>query len=818
MAILVTAALGQAPVSADVVAPSAPSALPSALSGDFNGDGRPDIALAGASGWNGVSTALRTASDSFAVGYAPAPAFAAWASLPGVKMVTGRFDSDSYDDIVLTGHGAWNTLKVARSNADGTFTVSNTAAGMFPAWAGVPEARVLSGDFNGDGRTDLALAGGNTTTTIPVAMANADGTFTVTNNSAPAFATNAQHYAAKVFAEDFNGDGRTDLALVPGEDALLTDLSITVAYSTGFGGFTESSLWLPDFVGAADGRAVNVGDFNNDHRTDLAVVLNDRILLAYSMGNRFDLYRGGATPQFYLRANRPGARIVSTDNDCDGRADLVVLSEPNGAWMTMPVAMPRGEEEFFVMDDPMPNFPNWSRVSGAQILTGDYDGDGCEDLALTGGAGWAVVPIAVSNGDGSYHEQNVASPTFAAWAAGTSPVTLPAPPEETFGVLSLLDTEVWSGITPSMAVGTDGLGIVSYYVSSPGFSDLRVAHCEDPACTSITTTDIDTAGDVGRWSSLKIGSDGLPLISYVHERNLNPAAFTEDLKVAHCHDIACTSATITTLDTASRVSDLTSLAIGGDGFGLISYQDTASSSSTRMKVAHCLNIACTSVNVSTIDTVSPDNGETGGYSQTGIATGNHGLGLISYYDGGSNQMLKVAACTNADCSSTVKTVVDKRPTGTTHLHGGWSSVAFGLDGLALISYNANYSGSVGSDLKVAHCLNVYCTSSTIVTADTGGHVGWRTSAAIGGDGLGVISYYDITNRDLKMAHCTNLACTSATNTTVDSFDDVGLRSSVTVGADGLPLVSYQGPGPLGTILRVVRCGNSDCTAVIIAPF
>ena len=71
----------------------------------------------------------------------------------------------------------------------------------------------------------------------------------------------------------------------------------------------------------------------------------------------------------------------------------------------------------------------------------------------------------------------------------------------------------------------------------------------------------------------------------------------------------------------ARVSDLTALTTGGDGLGLISYQDRSSSTSTRMKVAHCVNRGCTSATLTTIDNVRPDNGETGGYSQTGIATG-----------------------------------------------------------------------------------------------------------------------------------------------------------------------------------------------------
>lgn len=810
------AALGPAwPGAAGVVAPPSPRVGPSALSGDFNGDGRPDIVLTGAAGWNGMATALGTGTGAFTTAYAPSPAFAAWASLPGAQIATGRFDNDADDDIVLTGVAGWTTLKMAHSNGNGTFTVSQPPAGQFPGWAATPGARVLSGDFNGDGRTDLALTATDSATTIPVAYANGNGTFTYANPSVPNFATNAQHWAARVYAADLNGDGRTDLASIPGEDALLTDLSISVAYSTGTG-FTDADLSLPDFVGRSDGRIVTAGDFNGDHRTDFALVLDDQMIMAYSMGTSFALYQASATPQFYLRANQPGARIIATDNDCDGRPDLVVISEPTGTWNSIPVAMYRRAEDYFVMDDIVPAFTQFSRTPNAQLLTGDYDGDGCEDMALVGGAGWTSVPIAISNGDGSYHEGDTPASAFAGWAAGASPVVLPPPPAETLGTLSMLDTEIWSGITPSVAIGTDGLPIVSYYVSGNGRMDLRVAHCADTACTAITTNDIDTVGDVGRWSSIKIGSDGLPLISYLTERDAT-FNWTQDLKVAHCNDIACTSATVTTFDSVAKIDDVTSLAIGGDGFGLIAYQETVSSTSTRMKVAHCLNIACTSANLTVIATVRADNGETGGYQQTELAVGPHGLGLVVYNDAGANQILKTAACTDADCRTFVTSVVDQAPANSGVFMGGYASVAFGLDGLALISYNGDYTTS-GGNLKVAHCSDVYCTASTKIVADTGGHVGWRSSTAIGADGRGVISYQDATNQDLKIAHCSNLVCSSATAITVDAFDAVGLQSSITVGTDGLPLVAYQGPGPLGVILRVIHCGNADCSAVITAPF
>jgi FG-GAP-like repeat len=814
--VLVLAVAGLVPARADVVVPAEPSSVPSALSGDFTGDGRPDIALTGASGWNGIAVAARNNQPGFDVTHSPSPAFAARASLPGVKIVTGNFGGSQADDIVLTGVEGWTDLPVAVSNGNGTFTVS-AAAGSFADWAAMSGVKVVPGDLNHDGRTDLALTGGSGWTTIPVAFSDGDGTFTVTNGTAPAFAQQAGSFWARVFGGDFDADGRTDLAVIALDDMFL-NLDVTLALSNGDGTFRQATTELPEFVAGTDRREVTTGNFDHDGHTDLAVVLPDRILVAYSRGNgAFDEVQAEAAPEFTTPAGRRGAKIVGADYDCDGRTDLTVLPEPDDAWTTMPVAMPRDEESFFVMNDPVPNFPQLAGASGTKALVGDYDADGCDDLALTGGSGFNSIPIAISNGDGSFHEQNVVSPQFAGWAAGASPVTLPPAPAATTGTLSILDTDVESGIESSIAVGTDGLGIISYYVGG-NHQDLRVAHCTDAACTAVTTNDIDTVGDVGKFSSIKIGRDGLPLISYVALRSANNE-FTEDLKVAHCADVACTSATVTTLDAAARVEDVTSLTIGGDGLGLISYQDAPSfSARTRMKVAHCHNTACTSATLSTIDTVEPDNGERGGYSQTGIATGNHGLGLVSYYDGGTNQMLKVAACTNADCSATVRTVVDRAADPSHELHGGYSSVTFGRDGLALIAYNANFKGSVGSDLKVAHCLNVYCTASTKITADTGGHVGVRSSIAVGGDGLGVISYHDSTNRDLKLAHCANLACGTATTTTVDAFDDVGHRSSITMGTDGQPLISYFGPGLTGVALRMVRCGNSDCTAVIVTPF
>ena len=109
-----------------------------------------------------------------------------------MKVLVGDFNGDGRTDIALTGEAGWQSIPVAFSNGDGTWTITNQAAPGFAVFAQEPNVKVLVGDFNGDGRTDIALTGGAGGQSIPVAFSNGDGTFTVTNDSASDFAGWAQ--------------------------------------------------------------------------------------------------------------------------------------------------------------------------------------------------------------------------------------------------------------------------------------------------------------------------------------------------------------------------------------------------------------------------------------------------------------------------------------------------------------------------------------------------------------------------------------------------------------------------------------------------
>jgi hypothetical protein len=83
---------------------------------------------------------------------------------------------------------------------------------------------------------------------------------------------------------------------------------------------------------------------------------------------------------------------------------------------------------------------------------------------------------------------------------------------------------------PSITVGADGHGLISYYDASSG--NLNVAHCSNQQCTSFTTVAAKASGDVGSHSSIAIGADGLPLIAYYY-------ADGAQLLTSHCSNRFC---------------------------------------------------------------------------------------------------------------------------------------------------------------------------------------------------------------------------------------------------------------------------------------
>jgi hypothetical protein len=103
----------------------------------------------------------------------------------------------------------WNTIPIAFANADGSWNVTNGAAPQFIGdWASQPGVTVIAGDFNGNGRTDIALVRQTPGWgTIPIAFSNGDGSWRISNGVAPQFIDSwAFQPGVRVVAGDFDGN------------------------------------------------------------------------------------------------------------------------------------------------------------------------------------------------------------------------------------------------------------------------------------------------------------------------------------------------------------------------------------------------------------------------------------------------------------------------------------------------------------------------------------------------------------------------------------------------------------------------------------
>lgn len=174
------------------------------------------------------------------------------------SVAAGDFNRDGKLDLAVVSYSS-NTATVLLGNGDGTFTeaASSSATGFEPL-------SVAAADFNGDGILDLAVTGLNGGApglgTVTVLLGKGDGTFAPT-----AVSPEPGQNPSSVAVADFNGDGKADLAI-----ANAGSNTITVLLGNGDGTFAAP---LSPAAGT-DPLFVAVGDFNGDAIPDLAAANN----------------------------------------------------------------------------------------------------------------------------------------------------------------------------------------------------------------------------------------------------------------------------------------------------------------------------------------------------------------------------------------------------------------------------------------------------------------------------------------------------------------------------------------------------------------
>jgi len=386
------------------------------LVGDLNTDGKDDVFVVDSSGK--AYAMLSVGNGTFNT--APNSPFAVGSSLPDLHK--GDFKLDHKMDLIIAG-------KLWIGDGKGQFA---QAAATLPALA-----FYVPGDFNGDGKLDIAGTNGDY-----VFGVLGDGTGGFSSTFSRVILNNSGYNTVQsVVSADFDLDGFDDIALLM-KDNLMGNLIVVPS------GGTTPSWKEPQFYGVGTAsRTLVAADFNGDGKPDIewlgdnsrGVIFNTTPGRSYRTPFDFDgdgktdasVYRPATGDWYLLRSTAgfgafhfgsPSDVLTPADFTGDGKTDVAVWRPSDGTWYVL-----RSEDNTF--------YGAGFGTAGDTPTPGDFDGDGQADLAVfrpgaqaywylqQSTAGFAVVPFGTTgdvpaagdyDGDGK-NDVSVYRPSLGQW-------------------------------------------------------------------------------------------------------------------------------------------------------------------------------------------------------------------------------------------------------------------------------------------------------------------------------------------------------------------------------------------------------------------
>jgi hypothetical protein len=330
------------------------------VTGDFNGDGKPDLAVVNPS--EGTISVLLSNGD----GTFQAPKSSRVYS--PISLATGDFNGDGKLDLAVASCGSDNTcgqgddaVSILLGNGDGTFKTRLDFA------TGTSADALAVADLNRDGKLDLIV--GNSFSTVGVLLGNGDGTFQTHVDY------NTGNGPFSIVVGDFNGDGFLDVAAsnTCGASSCQGPGSISVLLGNGDGTLQPQV----EYATANGPVSLVTADFNRDGKLDLAVANASSYLPPSSMQVLLGNGDGTFQPAVSYAVGIDPAALVAGDINGDGVLDLILSNTAGGGNSTsLSVFLGNGDGTF----QPQVIYP--SPINPYALALADFNGDGKLDLAV----------------------------------------------------------------------------------------------------------------------------------------------------------------------------------------------------------------------------------------------------------------------------------------------------------------------------------------------------------------------------------------------------------------------------------------------------
>ncbi len=336
------------------------------INGDFNGDGMTDFARVGGTEARFLLSRIAGYFSAVVQNY---PAGWDFGNPSSWKTITGDFNGDGKTDYARVGA---TYVHLFISNGDGSFS---TPVYYYPnGWNfGTGDNwEVITGDFDGDGRTDFARLG---IVYAHLFISNGDGSFSTPIHYYPtgwSFNTPAGPKWKSIVA-DFNGDGKSDYALLGATDARLFLSSGNGRVGT-FTPLIQNYQSGLDF-GWSNSYVTIAGDFNGDGIADYARLGGTSGYLFLGLGDGTFYSQPHAYPAGWNFSDQSAWKTISGDFNSDGKTDYMRL----GGTFTH-TFLGRGDGTFVTLAQAVEG----SYSSSWRILAGDFNGDGKTDYARVG--------------------------------------------------------------------------------------------------------------------------------------------------------------------------------------------------------------------------------------------------------------------------------------------------------------------------------------------------------------------------------------------------------------------------------------------------